>query len=154
MFGKYNGFVSKARVSACMYFLVYVRTCKIHTVQFYFRLGRGKNWLSVIGLMRACACSFPWTLIRVGGARSGARTGLSRVYAGICRRDRLTSKKCPFWFVSLFCATTNGASFLPFKVARYSYHKNPAQESRTQNRVTIFTRRSRKLINKMKELPK
>jgi hypothetical protein len=35
-------------------------------------------------------------------------------------------------------------------VARYSYHKNPAQESRTQNRVTIFTRRSRKLINKMK----
>jgi hypothetical protein len=40
------------------------------------------------------------------------------------------------------------------KVARYSYHKNPAQESRTQNRVTIFTRRSRKLINKMKELPK
>jgi hypothetical protein len=23
MFGKYNGFVSKARVSACMYFLVY-----------------------------------------------------------------------------------------------------------------------------------
>ena len=38
--------------------------------------------------------------------------------------------------------------------ARYSYNKNPAQESRTQNRVTIFTRRSRKLINKMKELPK
>jgi uncharacterized membrane protein len=24
MFGKYNGFVSKARVSACMYFLVFV----------------------------------------------------------------------------------------------------------------------------------
>jgi hypothetical protein len=24
MFGKYNGFVSKARVSACMYFLVYI----------------------------------------------------------------------------------------------------------------------------------
>ena len=23
MFGKYNGFVSRARVSACMYFLVY-----------------------------------------------------------------------------------------------------------------------------------
>jgi hypothetical protein len=42
----------------------------------------------------------------------------------------------------------------PLKVDRYSYHKNPAQESRTQNRVTIFTRRSRKLINKMKELPK
>jgi hypothetical protein len=41
-----------------------------------------------------------------------------------------------------------------FKVARYSYYKNPAQESRTQNRVTIFTCRSRKLINKMKELPK
>jgi hypothetical protein len=39
-------------------------------------------------------------------------------------------------------------------VARYSYHKNPAQESRTQNRVTILTCRSRKLINKMKELPK
>jgi hypothetical protein len=30
---------------------------------------------------------------------------LSRVYAGICRRDRLTSKKCPFWFDSLFCVT-------------------------------------------------
>jgi hypothetical protein len=40
------------------------------------------------------------------------------------------------------------------KVDRYSYHKNPAQESRTQNRVTIFMRRSQKLINKMKELPK
>jgi hypothetical protein len=25
MFGKYNGFVSKARVSACMYFLVYTK---------------------------------------------------------------------------------------------------------------------------------
>jgi hypothetical protein len=25
MFGKYNGFVSKARVSACMYFLVFSR---------------------------------------------------------------------------------------------------------------------------------
>ena len=25
MFGKYNGFVSKARVSACMYFLVYIK---------------------------------------------------------------------------------------------------------------------------------
>ena len=43
---------------------------------------------------------------------------------------------------------------LRLKVDRYSYYKNPAQESRTQNRVTIFTRRSRKLINKMKELPK
>jgi hypothetical protein len=29
---------------------------------------------------------------------------LSRVYAGLCRRDRLTSKKCPFWLDSLFCA--------------------------------------------------
>jgi hypothetical protein len=28
---------------------------------------------------------------------------LSRVYAGLCRRYRLTSKKCPFWFYSLFC---------------------------------------------------
>jgi hypothetical protein len=43
---------------------------------------------------------------------------------------------------------------LMIKVARYSYHKYPAQESWTQNRVTIFTRRSRKLINKIKELPK
>jgi hypothetical protein len=42
------------------------------------------------------------------------------------------------------------ALFVLLMVARYSY----AQESRTQNRVTIFTRRSRKLINKMKELPK
>ena len=29
MFGKYNGFVSKARVSACMYFLVVYRTSYI-----------------------------------------------------------------------------------------------------------------------------
>ena len=29
---------------------------------------------------------------------------LSRVYAGLCRRDRLTSKECPFWLDSLFCA--------------------------------------------------
>jgi hypothetical protein len=25
------------------------------------------------------------------------------VYAGLCRRDRLTSKECPFWLDSLFC---------------------------------------------------
>jgi hypothetical protein len=37
------------------------------------------------------------------------------------------------------------------KVARHSYHKNPAQESRTKS-DDHFTRRSRKLINKMKEL--
>jgi hypothetical protein len=43
---------------------------------------------------------------------------------------------------------------IQFKVARYSYHKNHAQESRTQNRGTIFTRRSRKLINKMKRTSK
>ena len=30
---------------------------------------------------------------------------LSRVYAGLCRRDRLTSKECPFWLDSLFCVT-------------------------------------------------
>jgi hypothetical protein len=30
MFGKYNGFVSKARVSACMYFLVIA--CIVHLV--------------------------------------------------------------------------------------------------------------------------
>ena len=30
MFGKYNGFVSKARVSACMYFLVYSLTFENH----------------------------------------------------------------------------------------------------------------------------
>jgi hypothetical protein len=34
-----------------------------------------------------------------------------------------------------------------YKVARYSYHKKSAQESRT-NRVTILTRRSRKFIEK------
>ena len=39
MFGKYNGFVSKARVSACMYFLVYIcmvfaylHDCVFHSV--------------------------------------------------------------------------------------------------------------------------
>jgi hypothetical protein len=31
MFGKYNGFVSKARVSACMYFLVIFVIVKILT---------------------------------------------------------------------------------------------------------------------------
>ena len=31
---------------------------------------------------------------------------LSRVYAGLCRRYRLTSKKCPFWLDSLFCGST------------------------------------------------
>ena len=31
---------------------------------------------------------------------------LSRVYADLCRRYRLTSKKCPFWFYSLFCASS------------------------------------------------
>jgi hypothetical protein len=30
---------------------------------------------------------------------------LSRVYAGLCRRDRLTSKECPFWLDSLFCGS-------------------------------------------------
>ena len=41
MFGKYNGFVSKARVSACMYFLVfkmnfavYVRVFSSFSIQF------------------------------------------------------------------------------------------------------------------------
>jgi hypothetical protein len=29
---------------------------------------------------------------------------LSRVYAGLCRRDRLTSKECPFWLY-LFCGS-------------------------------------------------
>jgi hypothetical protein len=32
MFGKYNGFVSKARVSACMYFLVIVTNVNIGIV--------------------------------------------------------------------------------------------------------------------------
>jgi hypothetical protein len=29
MFGKYNGFVSKARVSACVYFLVSYKMCAV-----------------------------------------------------------------------------------------------------------------------------
>ena len=33
---------------------------------------------------------------------------LSRVYAGLCRRDRLTSKECPFWLDSLFCGHCEG----------------------------------------------
>ena len=33
---------------------------------------------------------------------------LSRVYAGLCRRDRLTSKECPFWLDSLFCGYSEG----------------------------------------------
>jgi hypothetical protein len=32
MFGKYNGFVSKARVSACMYFLVYQLSVPVYSV--------------------------------------------------------------------------------------------------------------------------
>ena len=33
MFGKYNGFVSKARVSACMYFLVRTLNCPVSQVK-------------------------------------------------------------------------------------------------------------------------
>jgi hypothetical protein len=36
---------------------------------------------------------------------------LLRVYAGLCRRDRLTSKECPFWFYSLFCAFASAVFF-------------------------------------------
>jgi hypothetical protein len=38
MFGKYNGFVSKARVSACMYFLViaYISIQSLHTIRSNF----------------------------------------------------------------------------------------------------------------------
>ena len=38
---------------------------------------------------------------------------LSRVYAGLCRRDRLTSKECPFWLDSLFCARETGKLEIP-----------------------------------------
>jgi hypothetical protein len=43
MFGKYNGFVSKARVSACMYFLV-ISECYIpkHICRPYGRQGGTK----------------------------------------------------------------------------------------------------------------
>ena len=35
MFGKYNGFVSKARVSACMYFLVvYFNIIRMNLIQY------------------------------------------------------------------------------------------------------------------------
>ena len=37
------------------------------------------------------------------------------MYAGLCRRDRLTSKECPFWLDSLFCG--RGFSFL--RMMRY-----------------------------------
>jgi hypothetical protein len=33
MFGKYNGFVSKARVTACMYFLVYTANISIGDIK-------------------------------------------------------------------------------------------------------------------------
>ena len=43
MFGKYNGFVSKARVSACMYFLVknyLVLFSRYHSDYYYFKHGK------------------------------------------------------------------------------------------------------------------
>jgi hypothetical protein len=45
---------------------------------------------------------------------------LSRVYAGLCRRDRLTSKECPFWLDSLFCACdpregSEGSGIIPVR---------------------------------------
>jgi hypothetical protein len=61
------------------------------------------------------------------------------------KMSKLAVQKIPWVWHLLF---TNLDLKPEFKEARYSYLKN-----REQNRVTIFTRRSRKLINKMKELP-
>jgi hypothetical protein len=41
MFGKYNGFVSKARVSACMYFLVY---CRFEVDNLLWRFSHIHSW--------------------------------------------------------------------------------------------------------------
>jgi hypothetical protein len=40
MFGKYNGFVSKARVSACMYFLVYEFNTVLEVEDMGFMVGK------------------------------------------------------------------------------------------------------------------
>ena len=57
--------------------------------------------------------------------------------------------RCEFTVKVLYCLSTVCCTNTGLKVARYSCDKNPAQ-----NQVIIFTRGSRKLINKMKELPK
>jgi hypothetical protein len=48
MFGKYNGFVSKARVSACMYFLVQVLSFMQNVPEGKLKM-IGKDKLSAIG---------------------------------------------------------------------------------------------------------
>ena len=40
---------------------------------------------------------------------------LSRVYAGLCRRDRLTSKECPFWLY-LFCGNVHVEHYIKHEV--------------------------------------
>ena len=51
---------------------------------------------------------------------------LSRVYAGLCLRDRLTSKECPFWFYSLFCAegdtSVKGFAIVPYIPISFPEH--------------------------------
>jgi hypothetical protein len=52
MFGKYNGFVSKARVSACMYFLVplIINACR-HGFKFWDTFVRPRTKLYDWGIM-------------------------------------------------------------------------------------------------------
>ena len=47
---------------------------------------------------------------------------LSRVYAGLCRRDRLTSKECPFWLDSLFCDQGHFSRHIEYKQVDYFKH--------------------------------
>jgi hypothetical protein len=66
---------------------------------------------------------------------------LSRVYAGLCRRDRLTSKECPFWFYSLFCDPGLGNITIhhinaPGLCLR-DHHKNN-QSNHTQRSFTVL----------------
>ena len=75
---------------------------------------------------------------------------LSRVYAGLCRRDRLTSKECPFWLDSLFCGPgihgTGSARKLAvvskahtLELERFSTCNNFHREVLRRNEVFVLT---------------
>jgi hypothetical protein len=49
---------------------------------------------------------------------------LSRVYAGLCRRDRLTSKECPFWLY-LFCDVTENHEYFKYVTRKYMHAETP-----------------------------
>jgi hypothetical protein len=66
---------------------------------------------------------------------------LSRVYAGLCRRDRLTSKECPFWLY-LFCALVKTSFRLLLTMSKefsISVSKENVWENICNGKITVFT---------------